>query len=64
MVIGCQRDVIQDRLVDQGYYNNMVAYDIKDPRGVEVVGDKLYIGDGDDTRTDDLKHAVYVFDLP
>ena len=43
---------------------NMAAYGIKDPRGVEVVGDKLYIGDGDDTRTDDLKHAVHIFDLP
>ena len=43
---------------------DMMAYDINDPRGVEVVDNKLYIGDGDDVRTDDLKHAIHVFDLP
>ena len=43
---------------------DMVAYDILDPRGVEVVGDKLYIGDGYDSRTDDLKHAIHIFDIP
>jgi len=43
---------------------DMRAFDINDPRGVEVVGDKLYIGDGDDTRTDDLLHAIHVFELP
>jgi hypothetical protein len=48
--------------IEEAY--DMQAYDIMDPRGVEVVGDTLYIGDGDDTRTDDLKHAVHVFDLP
>ena len=43
---------------------DMEAYDIHDPRGVDVVNDKLYIGDGDDLRTDDLLHAIHVFELP
>jgi len=43
---------------------DMQAYDINDPRGVEVIGDKLYIGDGDDLRTDDLLHAIHIFELP
>ena len=43
---------------------DMVAYDIIDPRGVEVIDDKLYIGDGYDLRRDDLKHAIHIFDLP
>jgi len=43
---------------------DMYAYDIKDPRGVEVQDGKLYIGDGDDYRTDDLLHAIHIFDLP
>jgi len=43
---------------------DMRAYDINDPRGVDVVGDKLYIGDGDDNRTDDLLHAIHIFQLP
>jgi hypothetical protein len=42
---------------------DMTIYDIWDPRGVEVVGNKLYIGDGYDDRTDDLKHAIHIFDL-
>jgi len=43
---------------------DMHSYDIKDPRGVEVVGGKLYIGDGYDFRTDDLLHAIHIFRLP
>jgi len=43
---------------------DLVAYDIQNPRGVEVVGDKLYIGDGDNNRADDLNNAIHVFDLP
>jgi len=43
---------------------DMAAYDINDPRGVGVIGDKLYIGDGDDLRTDDLLHAIHIFELP
>jgi len=43
---------------------DMRAYDINDPRGVEVVGNKLYIGDGYDFRTDVLKHAIHIFELP
>jgi len=43
---------------------DMRAYDINDPRGVEVVGNKLYIGDGYDFRTDELKHAIHIFELP
>jgi len=43
---------------------DMRAYDINDPRGVAVVGNKLYIGDGYDLRTDDLLHAIHIFALP
>jgi len=46
-----------------GVYD-MRAYDINDPRGVEVVGNKLYIGDGYDFRTDNLRHAIHIFELP
>jgi len=42
----------------------MTAYDIDDPRGVGVINNKLYIGDGDDLRTDDLLHAIHIFELP
>jgi len=42
----------------------MAAYDIDDPRGVGVINNKLYIADGDDHRTDDLLHAIHIFELP
>jgi hypothetical protein len=54
-------DFAQRQLLD---IYDLLTFDINDPRGVEVVGDKLYIGDGDDTRTDDLLHAIHVFQLP
>jgi len=54
-------DFAQRQLLD---IYDLLPFDINDPRGVEVVGDKLYIGDGDDTRTDDLLHAIHVFKLP
>jgi len=43
---------------------DMAAYDIDDPRGVGVINNKLYIADGDDHRTDDLLHAIHIFELP
>ena len=43
---------------------DLLNFDIQDPRGIAIVGDKLYIGDGDDWRTDDLLHAIHIFDLP
>jgi len=54
-------DFAQRQLLD---IYDLLPFDINDPRGVEVVGEKLYIGDGDDTRTDDLLHAIHVFQLP
>ncbi len=50
------------KIIQSSY--DMYAYDIKDPRGVEIVDGKLYIGDGDDSRTDDLLHAIHIFELP
>lgn len=43
---------------------DMRTYRINDPRGVEVVNGILYIGDGYDFRTDDLKHAIHKFVIP
>ena len=43
---------------------DMIENSIEDPRGVEVIGDKLYISDGSDWLTSDLKHAMYVFIKP
>lgn len=41
------------------------AYGVRDARGVEVIGDQLWVADGDDLRPpgDPLRHAVFVVNV-
>jgi len=42
---------------------DMLDRGITDARGVEIVGDKIYIADGADNISGDLNHAIYIFDM-
>ena len=48
-----------------GWNLDLSGFGVRDSRGVEVIGNQLYVSDGLDTRSasDPMNHAVFVFDV-
>jgi PKD repeat protein len=48
-----------------GWTFDLLPFGVLDSRGVELIGDELYVSDGADSRASDdpLKYAVFVFDV-
>jgi PKD repeat protein len=53
------------RTIRPGWTFDLTAFDIRDSRGVELIGDQVYVLDGYDGRSTSspLKNAVFVFDV-
>jgi PKD repeat protein len=47
-----------------GWSFDLTPFDVRDSRGVELIGDQLFVSDGSDSRPDGpLKYAIFVFDV-
>jgi hypothetical protein len=47
-----------------GWTFDLTPFDVRDSRGVELIGDQLHVSDGSDSRpAGPLKYAVFVFDV-
>ena len=47
-----------------GWTFDLTPFDVRDSRGVELIGDQLHVSDGSDARpAGPLKYAVFVFDV-
>ena len=48
-----------------GWDVDLTGFGVRDSRGVEVIGNQLFVSDGLDTRSssDPMNHAIFVFDV-